>query len=289
MRMVSALFARRRNRYPLWLLLAWLPLTAAAGMPQPMVVFYGQARDQFGWPYRSGATVIMRSGTNEITRQTINGSLAPGINFTLYVPIDDGRSTRLYDRTALVTGTVVNIVVADSRGETVIMESTALPPLSQPGDIVRMNITAAVDADGDGIPDEWELELIRWANDPAFTSIHDIHPHDDFDDDGVSNIDEYRAGTFAFLDYDYFMTEYFERVANNRFMIDFLSVPGKSYTIEQADAALNNSGQFDWNAAPFALDVWGEYRGGHVDGTGGWMAFYVSTTNAPGVWRLRVE
>ncbi len=262
---------------------------AMAGMPQPMITYYGQARDQFGWPYRNGATVIMRNGTNEVTRQAINGSLAPGVNFALHVPIDDGRSALPYDRTALSTGAVISIVVADSRGETVIMENAALPPLRNPGDIIRVNITAGVDADGDGIADDWELELIRWANDPAFRSIYDIHPHDDFDGDGISNIDEYRAGTFAFLDYDYFMAEYFEPAPNGRLRVEFLTVPGKAYSIQQADAATGGVGEFIWSAAPYALDAWGDWRTGPAEGTGGWVAFYVPATDDPLVWRLHVE
>ncbi|HOY58074.1 MAG TPA: hypothetical protein PK640_08040, partial [Verrucomicrobiota bacterium] len=63
--------------------LALIAPRSHAGLPQPLCVFYGQARDGYGLPYRADADVILLRGTNEIARQTINGSLAPGVNFAL--------------------------------------------------------------------------------------------------------------------------------------------------------------------------------------------------------------
>ena len=79
-----------------------------------MVVYYGQAKDGFGWPYRRDADVILLHGTNEIARHTIVGSLAPGVNFALNVPLDDGRDATAYARNALRTGEVVSIIVQDT-------------------------------------------------------------------------------------------------------------------------------------------------------------------------------
>ena len=95
---------KRRSLRPSFLLLAaacaslLVPRGAHAGMPQPSAIYYGQARDEYGWPYREGAVVILRAGTNEIVRHAISGSLAPGINFMLPAPIDDGRDAAPYVR-----------------------------------------------------------------------------------------------------------------------------------------------------------------------------------------------
>jgi len=43
--------------------LAALALPARAGLPQPMCIFYGQARDGYGLPYRADADVILLRGT----------------------------------------------------------------------------------------------------------------------------------------------------------------------------------------------------------------------------------
>ena len=272
------------------LLAACLPaFLAGAGMPQPTVVYYGQALDSYGWPYRDGADVILRVGTNEIARHSISGALAPGVNFILHAPVDDGRDGTPYVRYAVTTGSVVSIVVSDGRGERLVMENASLPPIEKPGEFLRVNVTAGVDADGDGIPDEWEWELIRWANDPAFTSLQDVRPQDDFDGDGVSNGDEYRAGTFAFLDYDKFSAERFQKAANGRLRVDFLTVPGKAYRIERAPIGTAN-GAFDWEGGEFSKTENGDLQSLPAEGTGDWLSFFVSPPGGSNcVWRLRVE
>ena len=50
------------------------------------------------------------------------------------------------------------------------------------------------DTDGDGIADQWERVLIEQTADPSSKTLEDIVPGDDFDDDGVSNWQEYQKG-----------------------------------------------------------------------------------------------
>ncbi len=50
------------------------------------------------------------------------------------------------------------------------------------------------DADGDEIPDDWEMQIVTYDTEDDINSIGDVLPNDDFDGDGVSNIDEYNAG-----------------------------------------------------------------------------------------------
>jgi hypothetical protein len=273
------------------LLLSWIVAVAGAalaGVPQPAVVFYGQAVDAYGWPYRADADVILRVGTNDVARHSIAGSLAPGVNFALHVPIDDGRDGKPYVQYAATTGAVVSIAVVDGAGERFIMENASLPPVPAAGSIVRVNVTAGTDADADGIPDEWEWELIRWANDPAFASLADVRPGDDFDGDGISNLDEYRAGTFAFLHYDSFSAEAFHKAPNGRLGIDFLTVPGKVYRIQCAPLGLVD-GAWAWAGCEFSATSTGALQTGPVEGTGQWQSFYVSPPESNVVWRLTVE
>ena len=78
--------------------------TAFAGLPQPMCVYYGQALDGYGWPYTTNTQVALLHGTDEIASQTITGSLSPGVNFALYVHLDDGRTATPYSPRALHSG-----------------------------------------------------------------------------------------------------------------------------------------------------------------------------------------
>jgi hypothetical protein len=50
------------------------------------------------------------------------------------------------------------------------------------------------DTDSDGIADQWERVLIEQTSDPSSKTLADIVPGDDFDDDGVSNCQEYESG-----------------------------------------------------------------------------------------------
>jgi len=253
-----------------------------------MVVYYGQAKDWFGWPYVEDASVILLSGTNEIARYDIKGSISPGVNFALYVPLDDGRDTNRYVRSALRTGEIVSIVVEDPYyGRMTIMESNAVPAVSSPGDMILVNVTAGSDADGDGLPDQWEEILVYWS-DGVLTSIWDVNPNDDFDGDGQSNMDEFLAGTFAFLDYDYFFIEKLDRVTDQLLRISFLSVPGKVYRLWGASLT-PHEGAFDWQLEPYSRTLNGPLEKGPVEGTGSWLDFYVPLSEDGRVFKLTVQ
>ena len=51
------------------------------------------------------------------------------------------------------------------------------------------------DRDRDGLPDDWEHQIIAASTNGSITCIEDVSPTDDFDGDGLSNLDEYRFGT----------------------------------------------------------------------------------------------
>ena len=55
----------------------------------------------------------------------------------------------------------------------------------------------AFDLDADGLPDDWEQQLIDADPADAFENLSDINPGDDFDGDGTSNLDEFFAGSDA--------------------------------------------------------------------------------------------
>lgn len=261
--------------------LVLLPQAPQAGLPRPMCVYYGQALDGYGLPYRSNAHVILYNGTNEIARQTISGSLTPGVNFALYVHLDDGRSPTSYSKRALHVGDLVSILVRDGEGVKTILENQAVPPVGQPGDLVLINATAASDLDRDGLPDQWEQELIYWSN-GALRTLADVRPEDDFDGDGMTNLQEYRAGTFAFLNYDCLFIEQYERTPAGRLRLTFLSVAGKVYSASCA----TNLTQAVWAPCSFALSDTASMDLGQVEGNGDWLSLYVPIQGPASYFRL---
>ena len=259
---------------------------ALAGLPQPMVVYYGQAQDGFGWPYRDHADVILLIGTNEMARHTIDGSISPGVNFALYVHVDDGTGgTNRYSGRAARTGETVRILVQDSYGLKTIMESNSVPAVTKPGDLILVNVTAGVDSDHDGLPDSWEQELLNLNTNPLILTIADIDPDDDFDGDGVPNDEEFVAGTFAFLDYDYFFAEHLEMTQNHCLHIEFLSVPGKIYGVDSTTNVLDGA----WAATVFSIQSTGPWQTSPVEGDGDWLSLYVPLSETNRAFRMNVQ
>jgi hypothetical protein len=257
------------------------PLSFAFALPQAMCIYYGQAMNQYGWPYMNNADVILRHGTNDIVRHTITGSISPGINFSLYVSIDDGSSPTPYSDKALHVGDPIDIIVRDSRGEQTIMQ-TNIPPVGVPGEVIMVNVTAAADTDHDGLADEWEQELVDMSTN--LNSIADVNPNDDFDGDGASNIREFNSGNFAFLDYDYMFIEKISKVGN-RMKLQLLSVPGKAYSVEFTTNMLATS----WNDCPFSDSETGTATPHLIEGDGDWLTFYIDYPHSQKFFRLDVR
>ena len=52
-----------------------------------------------------------------------------------------------------------------------------------------------VPTDDDGLPDAWEGQIADASPFDAFRTPADVHPHDDFDGDGRTNLEEFQRGT----------------------------------------------------------------------------------------------
>jgi len=257
---------------------------ARAGLPQPMCVFYGQARDGYNLPYRANADVILFRGTNEVARHSIRGSLTPGVNFALYVHLDDGRGAAPYSPRALRTGDRVSLAVRDAEGQKTIMDGQLVPPVGAPGDLLLLNVTAGQDTDADGLSDLWEWELIAWS-DGALANLWEVRGEDDFDGDGLSNRQEYVAGTFAFLDYDALLVEQILPTFTGHLRLTFLSVPGKVYSVRVA----NNLTEAVWEPAAFSLSEDSPLQTTPAEGHGDWLSLYVPIQEPIRFYRLVAE
>ena len=251
-----------------------------------MFVLYGEARDTYGWPMpkTAGATVVARQGTNEVASYTIREPLYPGVNFALPIYLDDSNSNVTYSSRAVHPGTAVQLSLVQNGVCQNLLGGSGNYVVGDPGRAAVIILTAGTDLDGDGLPDAWELELIGYLDDPRYRTISDINPNDDADGDGVSNMGEFLAGTFAFLRDDFLRIENYGASAS-LFGLGFLSVPGKAYSVAQS----TNLAAGTWTYPPYAQSPDGLWQTGPFGGSGDWMQVYVPRTNRFGALRLQVS
>ena len=257
-----------------------------AGVPQPMFFFYGEARDAFGWPFQNGAgaTVVARQGTNECASYTIRGPIYPGINFVLPIYLHDANANVAYSDKAVRPGSTVQILLVQDGVTQELMGGSDGYMVGEAARFRNIILTAGTDVDHDGLPDAWERELIAYLDDPRYATIWDINPNDDLDGDGVSNANEFAAGTFAFLRDDFLRIENYGASAS-LFGLGFLSVPGKAYSVAQS----TNLAGGTWTYPPYAQSPDGLWQTGPFGGSGDWMQVYVPRTNRFGALRLQVS
>lgn len=210
--------------------------------PAPHHTLYGLVRNQFGDPITgSPAEVYLETpGGTQLHVSLLNG-LEPGVNYRIDVPMDSGTALDLYQPTALRPFFQFRIKVVI--GSTVYLPIEMVgnfAQIGQPGEKTRIDLTLGEDSDGDGLPDAWEQALIAIYG----GNLAGINPNDDTDGDGISNVDEYLAGTYAFDPSDGFRLE-LTGVADGASKLEFLAIRGRTYAI-QASADLKT-----WTAVSF--------------------------------------
>src|SRR6185436_15890564 len=89
---------------------------------------------------------------------------------------------------------------------------------------LQLTGVVVVDTDGDGLPDWWEDQFGFNKNNPGDATL-------DFDGDGATNIDEYRAGTVPNDARSVFRLVGFQREASG-LRLFWTTVGGKSYRVQ---------------------------------------------------------
>lgn len=207
------------------------PIQIQAYPPAPYHTFQGIVRDEMGVPLEvTNAEVILETITGVRIQTTVIPFLGPGLNYRLRVPMDSGLTGTAYRPNALQPTVSFRIQVRIGSVTYLPMElSGGYANLGKAGYTTHLDLTLGVDSDGDGLPDAWKLALIAMLG--GDLTLADIRPDDDLDGDGLTNMQEYIAGTYAWDPEDGLRLEVAGFSEENRPLLDFMIIRGRTYTV----------------------------------------------------------
>lgn len=225
---------------------AWgVAAVVCAFPPTPHHVVHGLVRDEQGNPLAaSKASVVLESGGARIASSGIRSSTSVDGNYRMVIPMDSGSGTA-YAPQAMFPAVPFRLKVQIGSQTYLPIEMTGTATLmTRPAGKARVDLTLGVDSDQDGLPDAWERALLAILRKKG--TLADIRPDGDDDGDGISNLNEYLAGTYAFDPADGFTVEMKSQELGLP-VLEFLGIQGRTYTIEGSpDLKV-------WNRMAFAL------------------------------------
>jgi hypothetical protein len=221
--------------------LVWL-LAAAARLaafpPGPSYTIYGIVRDQVGATLSvEGADIVLLRDNKEIGRAPILTEVRGDLNYELAIAIDQNRTgSRSYSSKSVPAQGVYSLVVEMNGAKFYPIEVSGTLRAGNGGERVQLDLNLGADTDHDGLPDAWEEWQLYQAGILPGANGWDLSlvtRDGDLDGDGISNYDEYLAGTFAGD-----ATERFELILRNRtstqLEFQFFAITGKVYHIEES-------------------------------------------------------
>lgn len=213
--------------------------SAFAFPPAPFHTLYGMVRDEHGQVLRvDGAQVVFYKNGSEFLSSTISEGESLDQNYQIRLRMDMQRAgTESYTALANVTGTpfTLGVVLHDVVHYPIEMSSPR--NVGQPGERARLDLTLGIDADGDGIPDAWEhAQLYAGGHSPGDDGwdLSLIDRNGDFDGDGISNWNEYIAGTYATDPTDYLALRLTAKFPDS-VRLGFYAIYGKTYSLETSE------------------------------------------------------
>jgi hypothetical protein len=205
----------------------WLPTFVSAFPPAPHHRVYGLVRDEYGTPLAmTGAQIMIETSNGANVAGIIVPGLAPGSNYELDVSMDSGIASDVYKATALKPSAAFRMRVKIGVKTYLPIEMAGnFASLGNPAQATRIDLTIGEDLDGDGLPDAWQRLLRTMLGPSARTG-----PNDDADSDGISNLNEYLAGTYAFDPQNGFRLS-FVTDATGAAALEFMTIKSRTYTL----------------------------------------------------------
>jgi len=226
--------------------------------PAPHHTIQGMVRDEMGNPLTQDGTIVRFTTATGAVLET-NSALGIGgeANYRILIPMDSGANDIPYSTHAQTMNVPYQIeVITNGRSFLPIELRGVSLNLGEPGGITRLDLTLGEDMDGDGLPDAWEQALMQLAG-----SLENINGSDDADGDGLTNLEEYRAGTYAFDENDG-LRLVFKEINKDQMVFQFLGITGRSYRLMES-VDLN-----EWIEIPFEVEGQeNEFNGVHVPST----------------------
>lgn len=213
-------------------LCALIAATASAYPPAPFHRIYGTVRDEHGHALGSEQGIVILSGTGaiEIARAVTDPNVGADLNYSVNVPMDSGTTALLYEINALRPLLPFTIRVVIGGVSYVPIQALSAFNIGDPAGQTRIDLTIGVDSDNDGLPDSWEQELIDQDQTGRLRTLADVRPDDDLDGDGLTNLQEYIAGTYALDGSDRLALEVIQ--ATGTFTrLRFLAITGRTYRL----------------------------------------------------------
>lgn len=215
-----------------WLVLPALLLglpAARAFPPAPDIIIYGMVKDSLGTPLVNPADqVILQTPSGVQVAGTVQPGLAIGVNYMVNVPMDAGTLGGPYNSIAQVTAAPYKLYVAVGTATNLPIEMTgAYSVLGIPASLTLQNLTLGTDANGDGIPDQWELAFLSEIG--ANLALASINPNGIYTSDGRTLKQEYLLGNYPFNPGYNFQVQIVGQNAGAA-VIAFTTMTGRSYT-----------------------------------------------------------
>lgn len=228
-------------RFALVVMAFAIALSSKAYPPAPHHLFYGIVRDEYGNPLEvTDASLILETTAGVRVTTPILPFLEPGINYRLEAPMDSGLTADPYIPTALHPAVPFRITVRIGGTIYLPIEMAGdFAHLGEPGRQTHLNLTLGEDADGDGIPDAWERQINP--------DISQVDAGGDGDRDGMSNLAEYLAGTYAF-DPDEGFKLSMAGINGARAVLEFTAIRGRTYSL------LHSNDLDEWTFVPFQVE-----------------------------------